>query len=87
MGITNHHRTGEVLMEVINIFTHSNKKWKNKINSTNYDSLKNNSKKKTPKNCPIPVSEASRHADVVKQNQMLHKLAEADTPRMRANRN
>lgn len=80
MGITNHHRTGEVLMEVIDIFTHSNTKWKNTINSTDFDSKKK-------KDWLIPVSEASRHADVVKQNQMLHKLAEANTPRMRANRN
>lgn len=82
MGITNHHRTGKVLMEVIDIFTHPNTKWKNTINSTDCDSLKKINKK----DWLIPVSEASRHADVIKQNQMLHKLAEANTPRMRANR-
>lgn len=83
MGVTNHHRAGEVLVEVIHIFTHSKNKMEEKkkisINGADGDSSSNDRL--------VPVSEASRHADVVEQNQMLHELAEADAPSMRTNRN
>lgn len=87
MGVMNHHRTGEVFVEVIYIFTHSGTKWKK--NQTGADrnvliGVQSRASSGDKKQILfVPAAEASRHTDVVEQNQMLDKLAEADSSSMR----
>lgn len=85
VGVANHHGTGEVLVEVIHVLAHSATSGGERKGVSHAESgcggVGNGWRE------VLPAAEARRDADVVKEDEMLHQLAETNSSRMRADWN
>lgn len=87
MGVLDHHRAGEVFVEVVHVFTHPGDEAVMLVYNVpirHCQHLKPGNKYNI---LLLPTVETRRHTDIVKQDQMLDELTETNSPSMRTNRN